>query len=51
MKKIKVLAKNHGYFNSVLPEKYALGDWIDLKAGKTIHIRRIVTEMVLVQVG
>jgi hypothetical protein len=40
MKKIKVLAKNHGYFNSVLPEKYALGDWIDLKAGKTIHIRR-----------
>lgn len=39
-KKIKVLAKNHGYFNSVLPEKYALGDWIDLKAGKTIHIRK-----------
>lgn len=31
---IKVLAKNHGYFNSVLPEKYALGDWVDLKAGK-----------------
>ena len=28
MEKIKVLAKNHGYFNSVLPEKYALGDWI-----------------------
>lgn len=39
-KKIKVLAKNHGYFNSVLPEKYALGDWIDLKAGKTMHIRK-----------
>lgn len=32
MKKIKVLAKNHGYFNSVLPEKYAYGGWIDLKA-------------------
>lgn len=40
MKKIRVLAKNHGYFNSVLPEKYALGDWIDLKAGKTVHIKR-----------
>lgn len=40
MKKIKVLAKNHGYFNSVLPEKYALGDWIDLKAGKTMHIKK-----------
>lgn len=39
-KKIKVLAKNHGYFNSVLPEKYALGDWIDLKAGKTMRIRK-----------
>lgn len=39
-KKIKVLAKNHGYFNSVLPEKNELGDWIDLKAGKTIHIRK-----------
>lgn len=39
-KKIKVLAKNHGYFNSVLPEKYELGDWIDLKAGKTMQIRR-----------
>lgn len=37
---IKVLPKNHGYFNSVLPEKYALGDWIDLKAGKTVHISR-----------
>lgn len=35
MEKIKVLAKNHGYFNSVLPEKYALGVWIDLKAGKS----------------
>lgn len=21
-------------------KKYALGDWIDLKAGKTMHIRR-----------
>ena len=40
MKKIKVLAKNHGYFNSVLPEKYVYGDWIDLKAGKTIHIKK-----------
>nr|DAD93554.1 MAG TPA: dUTPase [Podoviridae sp. ct2nF21] len=40
MKKISVLAKNHGYFNSVLPEKYVLGDWIDLKAGKTMQIRR-----------
>ena len=40
MKKIRVLAKNHGYFNSALPEKYALGDWIDLKAGKTVHIKR-----------
>ena len=40
MKKIRVLAKNHGYFNSVLPEKYTLGDWIDLKAGKTVHIKR-----------
>lgn len=40
MKKIRVLAKNHGYFNSVLPEKSALGDWIDLKAGKTVHIKR-----------
>lgn len=39
MKKIKVLAKNSGYFNSVLPEKYALGDWIDLKAGKTTYIK------------
>ena len=38
--KIRVLAKNHGYFNSVLPEKYALGDWIDLKAGKTVRIKR-----------
>ena len=38
--KIKVLPKNHGYFNSVLPEKYSLGDWIDLKAGKTIHIKK-----------
>ena len=37
---IKVLSKNHGYFNSVLPEKYVLGDWIDLKAGKTVRIRR-----------
>lgn len=26
MEKIKVLAKNHGYFNSVLPEKYSLTD-------------------------
>ena len=40
MKKIKVLAKNHGYFNSVLPEKYALGDWIDLKAGKTVRMKK-----------
>ncbi len=40
MKKISVLAKNHEYFDSVLPEKYALGDWIDLKASKTMHIRR-----------
>nr|DAQ36327.1 MAG TPA: urease beta subunit [Caudoviricetes sp.] len=40
MKKIKVLAKNHGYFNSVLPEKYAFGDWIDLKAGKTVRIKK-----------
>lgn len=40
MKKIKVLSKNHGYFNSVLPEKYAHGVWIDLKAGKTIHIKK-----------
>lgn len=37
---IKVLAKNHGYFNSVLPGKYALGDWVDLKAGKTVHIKK-----------
>lgn len=40
MKKIKVLAKNHGYFNPVLPEKYELGDWIDLKAGKTVRIKK-----------
>ena len=40
MKKIKVLAKNHGYFNSVLPEKYAYGDWSELKAGKTMHIKK-----------
>ena len=40
MEKIKVLAKNHGYFNSVLPEKYALGDWIDLKAGKTVRMKK-----------
>ena len=39
-RKIKVLPKNHGSFNSVLPEKYKLGDWIDLKAGKTMQIRR-----------
>lgn len=39
-KKIKVLAKNHGYFNSVLPEKYVLGDWIDLKAGKTVRMKK-----------
>ena len=40
VKKIRVLAKNHGYFNSVLSEKYALGDWFDLKAGKTIRIKK-----------
>lgn len=40
MQKIKVLSKNHGYFNSVLPEKYALGDWIDLKAGKTVRMKK-----------
>lgn len=40
MKKIKVLAKNHGYFNSVLPKKYAYGDWIYLRAGKTMHIKK-----------
>lgn len=39
-KKIKVLPKNHGYINSVLPEKYALGDWIDLKAGKTVRVKK-----------
>ena len=40
MEKIKVLAKNHGYFNPVLPEKYELGDWIDLKAGKTVRMKK-----------
>ena len=40
MEKIKVLVKNHGYFNSVLPEKYELGDWIDLKAGKTVRMKK-----------
>lgn len=40
MKKIKVLAKNHGYFNSVFPEKYEMGDWIDLKAGKTVRMKK-----------
>ena len=40
MEKIKLLAKNHGYFNPVLPEKYALGDWIDLKAGKTVRMKK-----------
>ena len=39
-RKIEVLPKNHGYFNSVLPEKYVLGDWVDLKAGKTVRIRK-----------
>lgn len=40
VKNTKVLAKNHGYFNPVLSEKYALGDWIDLKAGKTVRMKK-----------
>ena len=40
MIKVEMLAKNHGYFKSVTPEKYVLGDWIDLKAGKTVKLNK-----------